>query len=80
MNINFIVGGAVGYVLGTKAGHERYEQIVSLARRIMGSQTVQSAAGVIGGQLDSLGQHAKQLVGAKAGGLPHGPSANGTGN
>ncbi|MGH8874736.1 MAG: YtxH domain-containing protein [Acidimicrobiia bacterium] len=28
-----ILGGAVGYVLGARAGRERYEQIARLARR-----------------------------------------------
>jgi hypothetical protein len=32
--ITLAVGGAIGYVLGTKAGHGRYEQIVSLAKRM----------------------------------------------
>ena len=26
--LKFLLGAAVGYVLGAKAGHERYEQLV----------------------------------------------------
>jgi hypothetical protein len=41
---SLVVGFAAGYVLGTRAGRERYEQISSGARRFMGNPTVQSAA------------------------------------
>ena len=47
---------AIGYVLGTKAGRERYEAIVRVTRRVAGSQTVQSTAGVLQSQLDSAGR------------------------
>lgn len=40
----FIVGFAAGYVLGSRAGRERYEQIVDGARRFTGNPRVQSAA------------------------------------
>lgn len=41
---SFVVGFAAGYVLGSRAGRERYEQISNGARRFMGNPTVQSAA------------------------------------
>ncbi len=37
-----VVGGAVGYVLGAKAGRERYDQIKDLFGRAMSSPRVQS--------------------------------------
>ncbi|NNC12675.1 YtxH domain-containing protein [Planctomonas sp. JC2975] len=37
----FVVGLGVGYVLGTRAGRERYEQIKSAAQRVWESPTVQ---------------------------------------
>ena len=49
--ITFSLGAAVGYVLGAKAGQERYEQLVAVGRRVVGSQTVQSIAGVVEGKL-----------------------------
>jgi hypothetical protein len=49
----FLVGMATGYVLGTKAGRERYETIARTASRIKSSQTVQSAAGVLREQAGS---------------------------
>jgi hypothetical protein len=39
--ILFLVGLAVGYVLGTKAGRERYEQIRSRAKGVWESEPVQ---------------------------------------
>ncbi len=39
--IPLLVAAGVGYVLGAKAGRERYDQIVTQAKRLMGSQPVQ---------------------------------------
>lgn len=39
--ISFLAGAAVGYVLGARAGTERYEQIKSGAAQLWGSQPVQ---------------------------------------
>ena len=41
---SLLVGFAAGYVLGARAGRERYEQISAGARKFMGNPTVQSAA------------------------------------
>ncbi len=67
MKLPFLIGGAIGYVLGAKAGHERYETIVRAARRIAGSQTVQSTAGVLQARVDFLTQQARTLVAARLG-------------
>ncbi len=37
----FVGAGAVGYVLGAKAGRERYDQIAEQARRLRSNPTVQ---------------------------------------
>jgi hypothetical protein len=42
----FFMGAAVGYVLGAKAGRERYEQIVRLYRSLADHPAVQGAAGI----------------------------------
>ncbi|WP_067479659.1 YtxH domain-containing protein [Actinomadura hibisca] len=50
----FIIGAAVGYVLGTKAGRERYEQILGVSQRVKENPRVQETAGVLrtkGGEL-----------------------------
>ncbi|TDD58159.1 YtxH domain-containing protein [Actinomadura darangshiensis] len=43
----FMAGAAIGYVLGTKAGRERYEQIKQLSRQGWENPNVQDAAGVL---------------------------------
>jgi len=44
--MGFVLGAAVGYVLGARAGRERYEQLVRAYHRIADHPAVQSAAGV----------------------------------
>jgi hypothetical protein len=61
---NLVYAGA-GYVLGARAGYERYEQIVRLGRRVAGSQTVQATAGVVQGQFDHLAAQARHALGAR---------------
>jgi hypothetical protein len=39
-----LTAGAVGYVLGTRAGRERYEQIKSGAQKLKNNPTVQQKA------------------------------------
>ena len=43
--MTLLAGVAVGYVLGSRAGRERYEQIKSGATRLAQNPKVQSAAG-----------------------------------
>jgi hypothetical protein len=43
----FLIGAAIGYVLGARAGRERYEQIVRLYRSIVDHPAMQGAAGVV---------------------------------
>lgn len=62
--MKLLIGVAVGYLLGTKAGRERYESIVRAARRVGGSQTVQSAAGVLRSQLGTAAHRALGRVGS----------------
>ena len=76
MKLSFLVGAAAGYVLGARAGRERYETIVRMARRFAGSQTVQSAAGVLQAQVDEITQRVREVVAAKVSG-PSNANANG---
>ena len=41
--LTILVAGAAGYVLGARAGRQRYDQIADGARRVMGNPKVQSA-------------------------------------
>lgn len=80
MKLSFLFGGAVGYVLGTRAGRERYESIVRLARQVAGSQTIQSTAGVLQAQFDIATHKARQTFTAKLHGSPVGHAVNGSGS
>jgi hypothetical protein len=52
--IGFITGLAVGFVLGTRAGRERYEQLKRAARAVADNPAVQQAAGAVQAQATSL--------------------------
>jgi tryptophan synthase beta subunit len=79
MKLSFLIGAAAGYVLGARAGRERYEAIVRVGRRVAGSQTVQSAAGVFQAQVDELSHKVRDVVAAKVGnGSSSGPNPNGS--
>jgi hypothetical protein len=43
--ITLLVGGAIGYVLGSKAGRQRYEEIKSQAQSLWNNPKVQEKAG-----------------------------------
>jgi hypothetical protein len=58
----FFVGLAVGFVLGTRAGRERYEQMKTLARRATDNPAVQQAAGAAAAQASSLAKTATDKV------------------
>jgi len=73
MKLSLLVGAAIGYVLGARAGRERYEAIVRVARKIAGSQTVQATAGVLHAQVDDLRHRARDVVSDK---LHHGSPAS----
>lgn len=60
--MKFLLGIAVGYVLGSRAGRERYEDIVAVARRVAGSQTVQATAGVLQAQAAEAAERVKNRV------------------
>ncbi len=53
-------GFAAGYVLGSKAGRQRYEEIVAQARKVAGNEKVQSTAGVLQAKGTELVDKAKQ--------------------
>jgi hypothetical protein len=66
--MTFVLGLGAGYVLGSKAGKERYEQIRAAASRLQENPAVQSAAGVLQQQASDLIATAKAAgVGAVTG-------------
>uniref|UniRef100_A0AAU2JQL4 YtxH domain-containing protein n=1 Tax=Streptomyces sp. NBC_00049 TaxID=2903617 RepID=A0AAU2JQL4_9ACTN len=54
--VTFAVGLALGYVLGSRAGRERYEQLKKSAREIAQNPAVRNAA-------ESAGQTGRQFAG-----------------
>jgi hypothetical protein len=54
---SFLAGMVAGYILGAKAGRERYEQIKQAAQKVAGHPKVQQAA-------NDLQQNAVQLFGS----------------
>ncbi|NUO98192.1 MAG: YtxH domain-containing protein [Nonomuraea sp.] len=61
--MTFAVGMAIGYVLGSRAGRERYEQIKRAAQRVADSPRFQETAGVVGAQASKLAGAAREKVG-----------------
>lgn len=58
----FLVGFAVGYTFGAKAGRERYEQIRRASRGLSENPAVQSAAGVLQAKATNLAGTARDRI------------------
>ncbi len=58
----FIAGLGVGYVLGTRAGREKFDRMVGQAQRMWESPTVQEAAGVMQERANRLYGQGKQAI------------------
>jgi hypothetical protein len=58
----FLIGFGTGYVLGTRAGRDRYEAIARGARRVMESPAIQEAAGVLQAQAAGIVTDARRAV------------------
>jgi len=77
---SFIAGLAAGYVLGARAGRERYDQIMQAARTFAQNPTVQQAAGAAQAQVTGLAATAGSKISDKVPGLRHdGHETNGSG-
>jgi hypothetical protein len=63
--MSFLAGLATGYVLGTRDGRERYEQIARLARQVADHPTVQQAAGTLQAQASRLANTASDTAAQK---------------
>jgi hypothetical protein len=77
IRIPFLAGAAIGYVLGTKAGRERYEQMVQQSKKFRENPRVQETAetlrtksGELAGTARQKAGEARQKVGAKRHGEP----------
>ena len=63
----FLTGLAIGFVLGTRAGRERYEEMRRLARKVADNPAVQQAAGALQAQATSYAKSAGGKVAGRAG-------------
>ena len=50
----FLLGAGLGYVLGSRAGRERYEQIQQWSARAIDHPAVQGAAGFVQAKISQL--------------------------
>ncbi|WP_214368945.1 hypothetical protein [Pseudonocardia sp. H11422] len=61
--LKFLLGAAAGYVLGARAGHERYEQLVRTYHRVADHPAVQGAAGIVRARIEEVvngGRHTQE--------------------
>ncbi|HEX6968580.1 MAG TPA: hypothetical protein VF174_07210 [Micromonosporaceae bacterium] len=58
----FVGGLAVGFVLGARAGREKYEELMAKGRELLESPTVQEAAGMAQAQANRLVQQGKERL------------------
>ena len=66
--IPFVLGAATGYVLGARAGRERYEQLARAYRRVADHPATQGAAGVAKAKMvDAVTAAASARRGARSG-------------
>jgi hypothetical protein len=93
LKIPFVLGLGVGFVLGARAGRERYDQIVRIAQRTKDNPTVAQAAGAVAHRGEDAFKEAKNKVvetvadkapdwvpgsSGKSNGAPHDPVGVGT--
>ena len=64
----FVMGFGLGYVLGSKAGRARYEQISRVASAVWQQPAVQGATSTMTHQATSLIDTAKSKVSSRIGG------------
>jgi hypothetical protein len=62
----FLVGLGAGYVLGTKAGQERYQQIVDAAGRLRENPSVQRLTGEVNKTVSAGKDRVAETAAAKA--------------
>lgn len=63
---SFFLGFAIGYVLGSKAGRQRYEQIQRSWRQIRESPSVQEAAGLVQARAENVVGAVKSKIGSES--------------
>ena len=62
---NLLIGAAIGYVLGARAGHERYEQIKDVADKARHNPRVQSVVDDVMAEATAAAQQATSTMSDK---------------
>lgn len=63
---SFLLGLAVGYVLGSRAGRQRYEQLLRAWRQVRDNPSVQEAAGLVQARADNVVGAVKSRIGSES--------------
>ncbi len=61
----FVLGLGVGYVLGSRAGRQRYEQLLRSWRQIRENPAVQEAAGLVQARAETAVDAVKSRLGSE---------------
>jgi hypothetical protein len=69
--LKFLLGAAVGYVLGARAGHARYEQLCRTYRRVADHPAVQGAAGVVRARMEEAVNGGRHTADSSTNGHAH---------
>jgi hypothetical protein len=67
----FTIGLAAGYVLGSRAGRQRYEQIKRMSRTVARNPAVKRTTDLVQAQAMHLAGQARQSMQTKAGAVGH---------
>jgi len=65
--LGFVIGGGVGYYLGSKAGRQRYDQINRAVRRLKRSDAFETVTDKAKSTLGDGAEKARDLVGSRLG-------------
>jgi hypothetical protein len=72
-----ILGFGIGYLVGARAGRERYDLIMRQVRELRERPEVQGAAGVVSAQAGNLVEKVRAAVGRSGSSVPF-PASTGT--
>ena len=61
----FVLGFGVGYVLGSRAGRQRYEQLLRSWRQARDNPAVQEAAGLVQARAENVVGAVKSRIGSE---------------
>jgi hypothetical protein len=67
----FVMGLSAGYVLGARAGRQRYEQIKRMSKSISSNPAVRHTTDTAQAQAMHLGERARRAAQEKAGAMGH---------